>query len=86
MHEEMLGDIKHFPTERGCAKCIFREALKNDMFRKLISTLNYTVGPTNRYDGERSYQNHNSLINPDSEYYYEYCINSARIYGFNPCK
>ena len=21
-----------------------------------------------------------------SEYYYEYCINSARIYGFNPCK
>ena len=68
-----MPDDEHYTTAMDLA-LIFREALKNDMFRKLISTLNYTVGPTNRYDGERSYQNHNSLINPDSEYYYEYCI------------
>ena len=68
-----MPDDEHYTTAMDLAR-IFREAYKNEMFRTLISTLNYTVPPTNKYDGERSYTNHNSLINPDTEYYYEYCV------------
>ncbi len=67
-----LPDEEHYTTAEDLA-LIFREAYRNEMFRKLISTLNYTVPPTNKYDAERTYQNHNQMINPDGEYYYEYC-------------
>ena len=67
-----MPDDEHYTTAMDLAR-IFREAYKNEMFRKLIGTQVYTVGPTNKYDSERTYQNHNSLIITDSEYYYEYC-------------
>ena len=67
-----MPDEEHYTTAVDLAR-IFREAYKNEMFRKLIGTAVYTVPPTNKYDSERTYQNHNSLIIADSEYYYEYC-------------
>ena len=67
-----LPDEEHYTTAEDLA-LIFREAYRNETFRRLISTLNYTVPPTNKCDTERKYQNHNQMINPDGEYYCEYC-------------
>ena len=68
-----LPDEEHYTTAMDLA-LIFQEALRNEKFREIISTLTYTVPPTNKYDDERTYSNHNSLIDPDSEYYCEECI------------
>jgi len=68
-----MPDSDHYSTAADMA-LIMRECLKNDLFRKIIATRSYTVPPTNKTDAERVYDNHCSLIQPASEYYYEYCI------------
>ncbi len=68
-----MPDTEHYTTA-GDMALIMRECLKNDFFRKIISTRSYTVPPTNKCASERVYDNHCSLIMPSSEYYYEPCI------------
>lgn len=68
-----MPDSDHYSTAADMA-LIMRECLKNDLFRKIIATRSYTVPPTNKTAEERVYDNHCSLIQPSSEYYYEYCI------------
>ena len=59
---------------------ITREAMKNEAFRKIVSTTTYTLPSTEKYeDNDRICKNTNQLIHPDksskpSNYYYKYCI------------
>ena len=68
-----MPDSDHYTTAADMA-LIMRECLKNETFRKILGTRSYTVPPTNKTAQERVYDNHCSLIQPSSEYYYEPCI------------
>lgn len=62
----------HYSTAYDMA-LIGRYAMKNDTFRKLVSTVRYTLPTTNKYDKEnRSFVNTNRLINEKSGQYYKY--------------
>lgn len=67
-----MPDDEHYTTAMDLAR-IFREAYKNAKFRELIGMQTCTIPPTNKYDSERVYQNHNQMIVEGSEYYYEEC-------------
>ena len=68
-----MPDEEHYTTAMDLA-LIMRAVIKNETLRKIISTYSYTVPATNMMSEERYYENHNQLINSNSEYYYEYCI------------
>ena len=59
---------------------IASEAMKNETFRKIVSTPTYTLPPTEQYtDNDRVCKNTNQLIHVNnsskpSNYYYKYCI------------
>lgn len=62
----------HYSTAYDLA-LIGRYAMKNDIFRKLVSTVRYTLPTTNKYDKEnRVFVNTNRLINEKSGQYYKY--------------
>ena len=67
-----MPDEDHYTTAADLA-LIMQECLKNETFRKIVGTRSYTVPPTNKCSTERVYDNHCSLIQPSSEYYYEPC-------------
>ncbi len=66
-------DDNHYTTARDMS-LIMKEALKNETFVKIISTYSYTIPPTNIVNVKRPLHNSNKLINPHSNFYYEYCI------------
>ena len=54
---------------------IAKYAMKNETFRNLVSTTEYTLPITNKYSNEdRSFRTTNDLINPDSSNYYKNAI------------
>lgn len=62
----------HYSTAYDLA-LIGRYAMKNDTFRKLASTVRYTLPITNKYNKEnRIFVNTNRLINDKSSQYYKY--------------
>lgn len=62
----------HYSTAYDLA-LIGRYAMKNDTFRKLVSTVRYTLPSTNKYDKEdRIFVNTNRLVNEKSGQYYRY--------------
>ncbi len=65
-----MPDSEHYSCAEDMAR-IMRECMKNETFRKIVATPRYTVPPTNKKSEERVYDNHNLLIQPTSEYYYE---------------
>jgi D-alanyl-D-alanine carboxypeptidase (penicillin-binding protein 5/6) len=65
-----LEDSNHYTTAYDFA-LIAQEAVQHQLFVQVCGTLNYTVASTNKNDA-RSLTNTNSLLNPDSSYYYEY--------------
>ncbi len=67
-----LHDDDHYTTAYDMA-LITKEALKNETFREIAGTLNYTVPATNLADETRFLWNGNKMINPAEPYYYEYC-------------
>lgn len=67
-----LHDEDHYTTAYDMA-LITKEALKNETFREIAGTLNYTVPATNLADETRFLWNGNKMINPAEPYYYEYC-------------
>lgn len=67
-----LHDEDHYTTAYDMA-LITKEALKNETFREIAGTLNYTVPATNLTDETRPLWNGNKMINPAEPYYYEYC-------------
>lgn len=74
-----LPDESHVTSAYDMA-LIMRECLKNETFRKLIATTEYTVPRTNKTAEVRTYENHNKLILPGSEYYYADCIGGKTGY------
>ena len=74
-----VQDINHYSTAYDLC-LIANYAMKNETFRKLVSTDSYTVPATNKYD-ERKLTNTNLLLQQVNEktntkniYYYEYAI------------
>ena len=62
----------HYSTAYDLA-LIGRYAMKNDIFRKIVSTIKYTLPTTNKYDKEnRIFVNTNRLVNEKSGQYYKY--------------
>ncbi len=53
---------------------IAKQALKNDIIRKISSKYGKTMPPTNKFDEERYLYNTNALLNDYSYYYYEGAI------------
>lgn len=68
-----LPDENHWTTANDMA-LIFREALKNEDFVRIIGTLQYTIPPTNLNPLSRSFTSHHALLVPSAPEYYEGCI------------
>lgn len=68
-----LPDENHYTTAYDMA-LIFRAALKNEEFRKILGTLSYTVQPTNMNPEPRTYTTHHALMSPAAPEHYEGCI------------
>lgn len=67
-----LHSTQHYTTAYDMV-LITREAMKNQIFRKVVMTLQYTIPETNKQQTRYLY-NKNKLIKENSEYYYENCI------------
>lgn len=68
-----LPDPQHWTTAYDMA-LIFREALKNEEFCKIISTLEYTIPATDLTDTPRVLSSHHALLVPTAPEYYEGCL------------
>lgn len=77
-----LHDDDHYSTAYDMA-LITQAALKNDRFREITGTLNYTIPATNMTDETRPLWNGNKMINPSEPYYYEYCEGGKTGYTTN---
>ena len=67
-----IHNVEHYSTAYDMA-LIARYCMKNETFRKIVSTLSCTIQPTEKYE-KRYFRNTNDLIDPSSKYYYEYAI------------
>lgn len=76
-----LEDPNHYTTAADFAK-IAQEAVKNTTLMSICSALSYTVPATNEADA-RELVNTNSLLNPNSDYYYEYAYGIKTGYFTN---
>lgn len=65
-----LEDSSHYTTAHDLA-LIAQEAIKHDLFLTVCGTESYTVPATN-LNSARELTNTNLLLNPSSNYYYEY--------------
>lgn len=67
-----LTDENHYTTAKDLA-IIAREAMKDKLFREIVSSKTLNIDPTNKTENERYYINTNNLISPlrYSKYYYE---------------
>ena len=62
----------HYTTAYDLA-LIGQYAMKNEQFRKIVSSVKYTLPTTEKYDKEdRIFTNNNRLINSNSSNYYQY--------------
>lgn len=69
-----LHDEEHYTCALDMAK-IGREAIKNEIFKKIAGTRTYVIPETNLMKETRPIANHHQMINPAKypEYAYEYC-------------
>jgi D-alanyl-D-alanine carboxypeptidase len=77
-----LHDDDHYTTAYDMA-LITQAAIKNDQFREIAGTVNYTIPPTNLKDEERPLWTGTKMINPASPYYYEDCEGGKNGYTTN---
>lgn len=69
-----MHDENHYTTAVDLA-IIANYCMKNETFRKIVSTTTYTLPSTNKYSkSDRIMRNTNQLINPSSKYYLEESI------------
>ena len=69
-----MHDENHYTTAEDLAK-IAVYCMKNEEFRKIVSTVEYTLPATNIYkNADRVMKNTNLLINPTSKYYSQFVI------------
>ena len=62
----------HYTTAHDMA-LIAQAAYANEGFRKLCSTVEYEVDPTNMYEETRYLSNHHQMLKDDTEYYTSWC-------------
>lgn len=71
---------EHYSTAYDLA-LIGQYAMKNDIFREIVSTTTYTLPTTNKYDKEdRIFNTTNELIRKNSKYYYQYATGAKTGY------
>lgn len=63
----------HYTTAHDMA-LIFREAIKNEEFRKIIGTTSYTLEPTNMTAESRTMNTSHALLAPEAPEHYEGCF------------
>jgi D-alanyl-D-alanine carboxypeptidase/D-alanyl-D-alanine carboxypeptidase (penicillin-binding protein 5/6) len=63
-----LHDDQHYTTAYDMA-LILREAIKNETFSRLISTVSYEIPPTETQEEPRRVNNSNKMIYPESNFY-----------------
>lgn len=69
-----IHNENHYTTSYDLS-LITKEAMKNETFRKIVSTASYTLPSTNKYDRiDRNLITTNDIIRKSSKYYYEYAI------------
>lgn len=69
-----IHDDNHYTTASDLA-IIAKYCMKNDTFRHIVSTIEYTLPATEQYPStDRILKNSNSLMIEDHTYYYPYCI------------
>lgn len=73
-----IHDENHYSTAYDMA-LIARYCMKNATFRNTVAKTSCTVEATDKYE-ERYFRNTNDLLNPKSDYYYEYAIGTKTGY------
>lgn len=73
-----LYDANHYTTAYDMA-LIARECFKNPTFMQIDSTTYYEIGPTNKTDTTRKFNNRNKLL-PGLSHGYEYCTGGKTGY------
>jgi len=69
-----IHNENHYTTAYDLS-LITAETMKNETFRKMVSTASYTLPSTNKYDRiDRNLITTNDIIRKSSKYYYEYAI------------
>lgn len=69
-----VHDDNHYSTAYDLS-LIAKEAMKNDIFRQIVSTASYTLPSSNKYSRiDRTLITTNDLIKKQSDNYYEYAI------------
>lgn len=79
MNANGLHDEQHYTTAHDMA-VIASAVYKYEEFRKVVQTLNYTIGPTNLVSESRTFQQNHKMLWPESEYYYELCTGGKTGY------
>ena len=75
-----IQNDNHYTTAYDLA-LIGQYAMKNDIFRKIVSTQKYTLPATNKYDKvDRIFNTTNDLIRSNSKYYYQYATGAKTGY------
>ena len=74
-----LHDDNHYTSARDMA-LIGAAAFQNEEFRKITSTLLYTIPVTNITDETRSFENHHKMLFDWRSQYYEYCVGGKTGY------
>lgn len=66
-----LYDDNHYTTAYDMA-LIAKYAMRNEVFKKIVSTRQYIIPPTNKQPETRYINNHNKLLWNGGKYYYKY--------------
>lgn len=74
-----LHDDNHYTSARDMA-LIGAAAFQNAEFRKITSTLQYTIPVTNITNETRTFQNHHKMLFDWRSQYYEYCVGGKTGY------
>ena len=74
-----IENENHYTTAYDLAM-IMKQCVKNENFKKIISTEKYALPTTELNSETRSFPNNNSLIIKGDKYYYEYCVGGKTGY------
>ena len=74
-----LHNENHYTTAADMAK-IAAAAYANPVFRKICSTVEYSIPPTNTTEETRYLLNHHRMLQHSSEFYREYCTGGKTGY------
>lgn len=74
-----LHDEQHYTTAHDMA-VIASKVYQFEEFRKIVQTLQYTIGETNLVDETRTFQQNHKMLWPQNANYYEYCTGGKTGY------